>query len=112
MRMLEMNKYHNKKIIIDGIKFDSIREGKRYQELKLLQRVGIIENLELQKEFELQPSYKKNGKTIRKISYIADFCYYENGKYIVEDVKGMHNDVYKLKKKLFEYKYDFEIKET
>lgn len=108
-------KYHNKKIVIDGIKFDSIREGKRYQELKLLERAGIIDNLELQKEFELQPSYKKNGKTVRKISYLADFCYYENGKYIVEDVKSKatsKDKTYRIKKKIFEYKYDFEIKET
>ena len=108
-----MSKYHNKQIIIDGIKFESIREGKRYQELKLFERAGIIENLELQKEFELQPSYKKNGKTIRKISYLADFCYYdkEKKKYIVEDTKGYRTEIYKLKKKIFEYKYDYEIVE-
>lgn len=105
-------KYKNKKTTINGITFDSLKESRRYQELKLLERAGIIKDLELQKEFELQPSYKKNGRTIRKISYIADFCYYENGKYIVEDVKGMRNDVYKLKKKLFEYRYDYEIRET
>lgn len=105
-------KYHNKKIIIDGIVFDSTKEGKRYQELKLLERAGVIKDLELQKEFELQPSYKKNGRTVRKISYIADFCYYENGKYVVEDAKGCKTQVYKLKKKMFEYRYDYEIRET
>ncbi len=107
-------KYKNKKVIIDGIKFDSLKEGKRYKELKLLERAGFIKNLELQKSFELQPSFKKNGKTIRKIVYIADFVYFDTkqGKTIIEDTKGFRTDVYTLKKKIFEYKYpELEIKE-
>ncbi len=101
------SKYHSKKIIIDGIKFDSIREGKRYEELKILEKAGLIKDIELQKEFILQPSFKKNGKTYRKITYKADFYYYDNHlkRYVVEDVKGMKTEVYKLKKKLFEFKY-------
>ncbi len=108
-------KYKNKKTTINGITFDSLKEARRYQELKLLERAGVIKDLELQKEFELQPSYKKNGRTVRKISYIADFCYYENGKYVVEDVKSevtSKDKTYRLKRKIFEYKYDYEIKET
>ena len=101
------SKYHSKKIIIDGIKFDSIREGKRYEELKILEKAGLIKDIELQKEFILQPSFKKNGKTYRSIKYIADFYYYDNHlkKYVVEDTKGYRTEVYKLKKKLFEFKY-------
>ena len=75
---------------------------------------NIIKDLELQKHFELQPSFKKNNKTIRKIEYIADFYYYDNEKkkYIVEDTKGFKTETYKLKKKLFEYRYkDLEIVE-
>jgi hypothetical protein len=100
-------KYHNKKIVIDGIKFDSLKEAKRYQQLKILEKANEITELRLQVKFELQPSFKKDGKTIRKIEYIADFTYYDNklGKYIIEDTKGYRTDVYKLKKKLFEYKY-------
>jgi len=100
-------KYHNKKMIIDGNKFDSIKEAKRYQELKILEKAKEITELRLQVKFELQPSFKKNNKTIRKIEYIADFTYYDNKsqQYIVEDTKGYRTDVYKLKKKLFEYKY-------
>ena len=103
-----MNKYFNKKVIIDGIKFQSIKEGKRYNELKLLKRAGLIDELELQKVFELQPKYTNNkGEHIRSITYKADFFYYDNKKerYIVEDTKGFRTDVYKLKKKLFEYQY-------
>ena len=109
-----MNKYGNKEKVVDGMKFDSKLEAKRYIQLKLLQRAGEIKDLRTQAEFILQPSYKKNGKTIRAIKYVADFVYYDvrKGKTIIEDTKGFRNDVYKLKKKIFEYKYpDLEIKE-
>lgn len=107
-------KYHNKKVIVNGIKFDSKKESLRYLDLKMLERANEIKELELQKKFELQPSFKKNGKTYQKITYIADFYYYDNKlkKYIVEDTKGYRTDTYIIKKKLFEYKYpDLEIKE-
>ena len=100
-----MNKYKNKKVIVDDYIFDSIQESKRYKELKLLLKAGEIQDLELQPHFLLQESFKKNGKTYRKIEYIADFKYIENGKIIVEDVKGLQTDVFKLKHKLFEKKY-------
>ena len=109
-----MNKYRNKKITIDGITFDSIKEGGRYRVLKLLVKAKEIKNLELQKKFELQPSYTNaNGKHIRAINYLADFYYYDNklGCYVVEDVKGFRTKEYLLKKKMFEYKYNAIIKE-
>lgn len=106
-----MNKYRNKKVIVDDYIFDSIQESKRYKELKLLLRAGEIQNLELQPHFLLQESFKKNNKTYRKIEYIADFKYIENGKTIVEDVKGLQTDVFKIKHKLFEKKYpDLELR--
>ena len=82
-----MNKYKNRKVIVDDYIFDSIQESRRYKELKLLLKAGQIQNLELQPHFLLQESFRKNGKTYRKIEYIADFKYIENGKTIVEDVK-------------------------
>ena len=91
--------------------FDSIAESRRYKELALLEKAGEIENLQLQPKFLLQDSFKKNGKTYRKIEYIADFMYEEKGKVIVEDVKGMETKEFKIKRKLFEYKYpDLELK--
>lgn len=106
-----MNKYKNKKVVVDGEEFDSIRESQRYKELKLLERAGTITDLELQPRFLLQDSFKKNGRTFRKIEYIADFKYIENGKTIVEDVKGMQTDVFKLKHKIFEKVYpDLELR--
>lgn len=106
-----MSKYRNKKIVVDNIKFDSNLEATRYKELKLLERVGTITDLELQPRFLLQDSFKKNGRTFRKIEYVADFKYIENGKTIVEDVKGLQTDVFKLKHKLFEKRYpELELK--
>lgn len=103
-------KYHNQKTIVNGISFDSKKEAKRFNELKILERAKEITELRTQVKFELQPSFKKSGKTYRKIEYIADFTYFDNklNKYRVEDVKGSKNtrtEVYLLKKKLFEYKY-------
>lgn len=100
-----MNKYRNKKVQIDMYVFDSIAESRRYKELVLLQRAGKISELQLQPKFLLQESFRKNGKTYRKIEYIADFMYEENNKIIVEDVKGKETEVFKLKHKLFEKKY-------
>ena len=108
------SKYHSKKIIVDGIEFDSKKEANRYYELKLLEKQGYIKDLRLQHKFELQPGFKKNGKTYRPITYIADFVYLDlrTNKNIVEDVKGFKTDIYKLKQKLFEYVYkDLELKE-
>ena len=109
------NKYKNKKVVVDGIEFDSKKEANRYKELKLLEKAGEIKDLELQKVFELIPSFKKNGKAYRKTTYKVDFSYFDTreGKYKVEDVKGFKTDVYKLKKKLFEYKFkELDLKEV
>lgn len=100
-----MSKYNNKKTQVDMYVFDSIAESKRYKELALLEKAGKITELELQPRFLLQESFKKNGKTYRKIEYVADFKYIENGQVIVEDVKGKETDVFKLKHKLFENKF-------
>ena len=107
-------KYHNKKVEYDGYTFDSIKEKNYYIKLKLLEKAGKIKELELQKEYELQPSFKLNNKTSRKITYRSDFTYKttEDDKLHVVDVKGFRTDVYRLKKKLFEYKYRIEIEEV
>ena len=103
-------KYHNTKTVADGIKFDSKLEAKRYVQLKMMERAGVIRDLELQPEYELIPSFRKNGKTWRRTLYKADFRYIlaEDDSYIIEDVKGstaVITDVFRLKQKLFEYKY-------
>ena len=105
-----MRKYHNTKVAVDGIKFDSKLEAKRYGQLKLMERAGVIRDLELQPEYELIPSFKKNGRTWRRTVYKADFRYIlcEDDRIIIEDVKGstaVITDVFRLKQKLFEYLY-------
>lgn len=103
-----MNKYRAKKTVIDGITFDSRREASRYQILKEQESNGEIEDLRLQQRFELIPKHGKN----RAVFYVADFVYFKDGEEVVEDCKGFRTDVYKLKKKIFEWKYDKEILET
>lgn len=101
------NKYSNKKTKVDGITFDSKKEAKRYKELKLLEKAGVIKDLELQPKFLILDTLRKNGETFQKRSYIADFKYYDNEKKktVIEDVKGRNLPMYNLKRHLFELKY-------
>lgn len=109
-----MNKYNAKKTELDGITFDSRLEANRYCELKIMERTGLIQKLQLQPKFVLQEAFEKNGKKYREISYIADFMYFDNEKrqWVVEDAKGIETEVFKIKRKLFEYKFgNYTIKE-
>ena len=102
------SKYHNRKT--KG--FDSAKEWRRNQELGTLQRAGEISELNRQVPFTLMPSYtivdettRQGFRTVREIRYIADFTYrLKDGTRIIEDVKGMQTDVFKLKRKLLERK--------
>lgn len=98
-----------------GQKFDSMKEYRRYKELRLLEQAGEIQDLKCQVKFILIPTQRdsQTGKAIEsECSYIADFTYTENGKEIVEDVKGFRTPVYKLKKKMMLYQYGIRIRET
>lgn len=105
---MRRNKYNAKKIKIDGHTFDSKKEAQRYCELKLFLKAGEIRNLELQPRFLLQEGFiDKNEIKHKKIEYVADFLYIDKaGRNVVEDVKGVLTDVYKIKKKMFLKKYD------
>ena len=105
--MFRKNKYWNKKVLIDWIKFDSKKEAKFYQELKILERAWNIKDLELQPKFILQEKFKNEWKTERAITYLADFMYFDNikKKQVIVDVKGFKTEVYKIKRKLFLYKF-------
>ncbi len=94
-------KYGNRKTVYEGITFDSQKEARRYRELRLLQKVGQIAELKLQVPYILIPA----GNGERAVKYIADFTYIENGKQIVEDVKGYKTRDYILKRKMFKYLY-------
>lgn len=106
------SKYHAKKTVVDGIPFDSKREADRYLVLKSMEEDGTIEDLRRQVRYELIPAFDVNGVHCRPVFYVADFVYVEDGKEVVEDVKGMRTDVYRLKSKLFARRYGKVIKET
>lgn len=97
--------------------FHSKKEYSRSNELKLLEKAGVISHLQEQVVYELIPSQYRivNGKkkcVERAMKYIADFQYVENGETVVEDVKGFRTEVYKMKKKLMLFIHDIQIKET
>jgi hypothetical protein len=96
------HKYSARPTIVDGIKFASAKEARRYGELKLLQMAGKISQL------ELQPRYK----LVIEESYVADFRYLENGKTVIEDVKGFLTADYKRKRKAMKIQHGVTILET
>ena len=105
------NKYNARKTTVDGFVFDSNDESERYSELKYLQMAGEIDALELQPVFELQPRFKHGKKIIRPITYKADFRYriVATGQWVVEDVKAIETEVFKIKRKLLLYIQGIEI---
>ena len=121
-------KYLNKKVVVDGITFDSKKEMQRYLVLKEAQDNGIISDLELQPQFELIPkvteTYVKHLKTKDKecertvqlaIRYKGDFRYKKDGIVVVEDVKASPHMAaldpkFLIKEKLFRWKFGFSIK--
>lgn len=113
MQKSKLSKYHAKKTEVDGITFDSKREAERYIYLKGLEAEGEITDLQRQVRFQLIPSQKRpDGKTERACTYIADFVYWQNGQRVVEDVKGVETDTYKIKRKLMLYLLGILIKEV
>ena len=100
-----MTKYHAKPTIIDNIRFASLAEARRYQELQYLLSGGEIADLVLQPKFHMMV----NGKKI--CTYAADFQYTipATGEVIVEDVKGMETPVFRLKRKLLNTLYGFDV---
>lgn len=124
-----MSKYHSKKITVDGETFDSQKEYRRWQALRLLERAGQIKDLKRQVKFELiPPQYEiaerysqKTGKRLqdaKKLSeygcyYIADFVYNRpDGSTVVEDSKGIRTDAYIIKRKLMLHVHGIKILET
>ena len=110
-----LTKYNNKKITVDGQIFDSKKEASRYEELRLLEKAGAIKDLRTQVKFKLIPAQRDEatGKVIeRECSYKADFVYEEDGKTVVEDVKGFRTKEYVIKRKLMLWRYGIRIREV
>lgn len=99
------NKYKNVETVRiinkKEVKFDSAKEAKYYDELFLKLKTGLISDLKTQPEYEIIPKIRYKNITLRKIIYIADFSFIENGILTVVDVKGFKTDVYQIKKRLF-----------
>lgn len=100
---------------MDGIKFDSKAEARRYYELKLLQQAGEIYELRLQVSFPLcvEPEVPERGRQLVG-RYIADFTYSRTGSAAleVEDVKGFKTPLYKWKRKHMKAQYGITILEV
>jgi hypothetical protein len=100
-------KYRNVKTTVDGIVFDSIKESRRYGELKLLQRGRQISGL------QVQPSFSIVINGVKVCTYKADFGYVDHtGSPVIEDCKGFKTPVYRLKRKLMLAVHGIEVLET
>ena len=120
------NKYHAKKIEVDGEIFDSKREAARYIELQYLQRAGKISGLQRQKKFVLVPAQYEpettgprggriKGKLLeREVAYYADFVYFdeEEKDFVIEDTKGVRTKEYIIKRKLMLWLNGYQIREV
>lgn len=126
------SKYKNKKITVNGVTYDSLREYRRHRELLILERAGIISDLRTQVTYELIPSafeevptgekYRRGPRKgelktkkvciERSVDYIADFVYTENGNTVVEDAKGKRTKEYIIKKKLMLWVHGIKIQEV
>ena len=103
--MLRKNKYNNKRITIDNITFDSIAEARRYGQLAMLQRAGLISKLTPHPEYKI----KLNDVEICKV--ILDFSYRDekSGLMVIEDVKGEDKPMSRLKRKLVQAAHDIKV---
>jgi len=99
------HKFGAVKTIVDGITFDSKAEAKRYSELRLLEKRGLIRDLEMQVRYDFAVNGVKIG------FYKADFRYVENGSRVVEDVKGYRTDVFAIKAKLMKACHGVDVRE-
>ena len=111
------SKFGNRKIIIDGIERDSLAESNRLEQLKILQRAGVIKNLKYQVKYELIPKQQGEYRNERAVTYIADYVYdvvMPDGslRQVVEDCKGHKTKDYIIKRKLMLYINGISIKET
>lgn len=111
------NKFFAKKVMVDGIRFDSAAEARRWRTLTWLQRGGVIKDLQRQVRYIVIPAqYDENHRMIESsTTYVADFVYCEDGKLVVEDVKGYKKgaayQVFVMKRKLMLERYGIRVRE-
>ena len=106
--MKRPNKFRNTPVTVEGIRFDSKAEAKRWGELRLLERANQIRDLERQVTYRLEV----NSELVSR--YVADFRYFDRArsKWVVEDVKGVRTPEFKLKAKLMKAIHRIEVIEV
>jgi Protein of unknown function (DUF1064) len=118
----------------EAIIFDSKSEYELYLKFKEMEEKGEISNLQCKQKFDLVPkrkwwnNVKERWDIIREITYETDFTFERDGQAVVVDCKGWklkvdkktgkekhqvyYDEIYKIKKKLFLWKYpDFIFEE-
>ena len=104
--MSRKHKYNAKPVYVDGVRFDSKAELRRWRTLQLLERAGHISKL------QRQVAYPLCVKGVKLGTYRADHVYVEHGEVVVEDVKGFKTPLYRWKKKHMAAQYNIEIREV
>lgn len=112
---MKRSKYNNVKVNGHASK----KEDRRANELKLLEKAGVIRDLREQVPYTLIPAqFEGEGKNRRCLElackYVADFVYVDvkTGETVVEDTKGVRTDVYVIKRKLMLKVHGIKIKEV
>ncbi len=108
------NKYGAKATTVDGIEFDSKAEAQRYLQLKAMEKAGEITCLAIQVPFLLIPAQDKAGRKEREAVYVADFTYWKDGVYVVEDTKSAPTKTreYVIKRKLLLWVHGLAVREV
>lgn len=106
------NKYHNKHVIVGSERFDSMKEARRHQELKLLERAGRISKLERQVTYQLMPSVRIAGEQRARpaLRFKVDFRYVENGQTVVEDSKGYSDTAFRIRQHLMKSVHGLDVR--
>lgn len=118
MPIRSRNKYGARKVVVDGITFDSAKEARRYGQLKLLERAGEIKDLRMQTRFTFLDDTEEGPiryvGSNRAITYVDDFDYIDSntGVFVVEDTKGVQTPIFKIKRALMKHFHGIDIKIT
>jgi len=116
-KVAKRSKYRNRKVEVDGIKFDSEKEARRWSELQMMRAEGQISELRRQVPFVLAPAVKLAGEARTKpaLRYMADATYMQDGQMVVEDTKSAptrKTPIYRAKKHLMATVHGIQIKEV